>query len=306
LFYFRHEYGRLVALLVGRVGLHHLEAVEDAVQCALLAALTAWVANGIPDNSGAWLYRVAHNNLLSVLRKDQRHQHILDGSADQGADNGAEPVSLAFAGEVRDELLRMLFVCCDEKIPQESRLVLALERLESRAKRDADALSELAASAAALEEEANERARDTQRAESALATRRRRFDEAIAEGKISGKAFTRIALEHQSALVHVEASTKAANKARAALDKNLAQRATIEDRTEDIATRKKRLEPQRTIRQLDVTQDTILTAAKLTAAQLISFVMREYLPSMPMTPQTFVQRVLCVHVRKEIKVFPAS
>jgi len=86
----------------------------------------------------------------------------------------------------------------------------------------------------------------------------------------------------------------------AALDKNVAQRATIERRAEDIAADKKRLEPQRTIRQLDVTQDTILTATKLTAAQLISFVLREYLPSMPMTPQTFVQRVLCIHGRKEI------
>lgn len=38
--YFRHEYGRLVAVLVRRVGLHYLDAVEDAVQGALLAALT--------------------------------------------------------------------------------------------------------------------------------------------------------------------------------------------------------------------------------------------------------------------------
>jgi hypothetical protein len=106
-------------------------------------------------------------------------------------------------------------------------VISELERLESRAKRDADALSELAGSAAALEEEANERARDAQRADSALATRRQRFDEAIAEGKISGKAFTRIALDHQRALVHAEACAKAANKARAALDKNLVQRTTV-------------------------------------------------------------------------------
>src|SRR5712692_8273040 len=69
----RHEYGRLVAILVRRVGLPHLEAVEDAVQGALLAALTAW-ANSIPDNPSAWLYRVAQNHLVGVLRKDQGHQ----------------------------------------------------------------------------------------------------------------------------------------------------------------------------------------------------------------------------------------
>ena len=72
---------------------------------------------------------MAHNHLLGVLRKDQGHQHILDGAPDHGADDGEEPASPAFAGEVRDELLRMLFVCCDEKIPQESRLVLALKTL---------------------------------------------------------------------------------------------------------------------------------------------------------------------------------
>jgi len=127
--YFRHEYGRLVAVLVRRVGLHHLEAVEDAVQGALLAALTTWVADGVPDNSGAWLYRVAHNHLLGVLRKDQGQRQILDGMADQELGDDASPVSPAFAGEVRDELLRMLFVCCDEMIPQESRLVLALKTL---------------------------------------------------------------------------------------------------------------------------------------------------------------------------------
>jgi RNA polymerase sigma factor (sigma-70 family) len=127
--YFRHEYGRLVAILVRRVGLPHLEGVEDAVQGAVLAALTAWVANGIPDNPSAWLYRVAQNRLVGVLRKDQGHQRILDGAADQDAHEGEEPVSPAFDGEVRDELLRMLFVCCDETIPQESRLVLALKTL---------------------------------------------------------------------------------------------------------------------------------------------------------------------------------
>jgi RNA polymerase sigma factor (sigma-70 family) len=127
--YFRHEYGRLVAVLVRRVGLHHLDAVEDAVQGALLAALTAWLANGIPHDPEAWLYRVAHNHLLGVVRKAQGHQRILDGVADQDAHEGEEPAPPAFAGEVRDELLRMLFVCCDETIPQESRLVLALKTL---------------------------------------------------------------------------------------------------------------------------------------------------------------------------------
>jgi hypothetical protein len=43
----------------------------------------------------------------------------------------------------------------------------------------------------------------------------------------------------------------------------------------------------------------ILTATKLTAAQLISFAMREYLPSMPMTAATFIRRVFTIHGRNE-------
>jgi RNA polymerase sigma factor (sigma-70 family) len=127
--YFRHEYGRLVAILVRRVGLPHLEAVEDSVQAALLSALTAWSTDGVPRDAGGWLYRAAHNHLMGTLRKNQARQRILNDTAGEDADTSEDAVSPAFADEVRDELLRMLFVCCDESIPRESRLVLALKTL---------------------------------------------------------------------------------------------------------------------------------------------------------------------------------
>lgn len=180
-------------------------------------------------------------------------------------------------------------------------VVSELERLESRARRDADALKELGSETAALETAVDEHTREQQRAESALTTRRRRMDEAIAHGQTTGKVFARIALDHQQALVRAETATKLATKSRAALEKHRARCAAIEQRADEIAARRRHLEPQRTIRQLDTTQDTILTATKLTALQLISFALREYLPSMPMTPQTFIQRVLSVRGRKQIE-----
>ena len=64
--FFRHEYGRLVALLTRKVGVRHLDVVEDAVQGALLAALTGWTAQRRPDDPGAWLYRVAYNSLMGI------------------------------------------------------------------------------------------------------------------------------------------------------------------------------------------------------------------------------------------------
>ena len=94
-------------MLVRRVGLFHLEAVEDAVQGALLAALTAWAASGIPDNPSAWLYRVAHNHLVGVLRKDQGRQRVLYGATDQGADNGEDPISPALVRQLAAAVVRV-------------------------------------------------------------------------------------------------------------------------------------------------------------------------------------------------------
>lgn len=180
-------------------------------------------------------------------------------------------------------------------------VVTELERLASRAARDTESHRQLAAEADDLARAAAESTRLHQRAVTALATRRGRFDELIATGKTNGKTFGRVALEHQQSLVRAESAGKAATKAQAALENNSTRRAEIERRQEAFAARKKHLEPQRTIRQLDVAQDMILTATKLTAAQLISFAMREYLPSMPMTAATFIRRVLTIHGRKEIR-----
>jgi RNA polymerase sigma factor (sigma-70 family) len=126
--FFRHEYGRLVAQLANKVGVRHVELVEDAVQSALAAALTAWVASGLPRDPSAWLYRVACNQLLGALRKDAGRLRILTSTHDLDRE-ADDPTATHYPGEVRDDLLRMLFVCCDDAIPRESRIVLALKTL---------------------------------------------------------------------------------------------------------------------------------------------------------------------------------
>ena len=132
--FFRRNYGRLVAVLARQVGVQHVDLVEDAVQTALMSALTAWVANGVPDAADAWLYRVARNQLVGTLRKDAGRLRILDGAGGEApaADSDmatVAPVSPRLDGEVGDDLLRMLFICCDEAIPRDSRLVMALKTL---------------------------------------------------------------------------------------------------------------------------------------------------------------------------------
>ena len=128
--FFRHEYGRLVAMLSCRVGVQYIEVVEDAVQSALMCALESWTVAGLPDNPPAWLFRVAHNNLFGELRQRSRRRRILEQNPEEeevGTPVGGPEIFLA--GEVHDDLLRMLFVCCDHAIPLESQLVLALKTL---------------------------------------------------------------------------------------------------------------------------------------------------------------------------------
>jgi hypothetical protein len=180
-------------------------------------------------------------------------------------------------------------------------VVTELEKLAVRAQRDGEALARLTANRPALTAAAAATTTADHRAQAALATRRRRLDVRVAAGKTGGAPFARIAVEHQGALVHAEQTAAAATAAREALAHNEARTAKLEQQLADLAARQRHLEPQRAVRQLDVAQDMILTATKLTALQLISFAMRMYLAALPMTADTFISRVFSLRGRKEIE-----
>jgi RNA polymerase sigma factor (sigma-70 family) len=127
--WFRHEYARVVAMLTRRVGAQHLERVEDAVQDALMAGLTTWTAHGLPVDPGAWVYRAAWNRLIQDLRRTSGRLRILQHAGGDLVTSAHQSVSPSLPDEIHDDLLRMIFVCCDDAIPSESRLVLALKTL---------------------------------------------------------------------------------------------------------------------------------------------------------------------------------
>lgn len=125
--FFRHEYSRLVASLTRRLSVRNFGLAEDAVQSALERALKSWSLRGVPPNPAAWLYQVAYHHALDVLRRDLRW-----GSLEQNTSSAewlASPVSAPVEEEIQDDLLRMIFVCCDPALAQEAMVALALKTL---------------------------------------------------------------------------------------------------------------------------------------------------------------------------------
>src|SRR6516165_122561 len=111
--FFRHESGRLSAVLTRSLGVRRLDLVEDVVQAALVQALETWSRRGVPEEPAGWLYRTARNLAIDALRREHTHARALPQLADD-AERTSAPPETHFADEIGDEPLRLLFVCCHE------------------------------------------------------------------------------------------------------------------------------------------------------------------------------------------------
>lgn len=127
---FRHEAGKMAAVLTRVLGFSNIETAEDIVQDTLLKALNAWKFQGIPKNPSAWLYAVAKNNAIDIVRKEKRlakqQQNIL---LDSEWTLGSTMSQLFLSNEIEDSQLRMIFACCHPAIPYESQIALTLKVL---------------------------------------------------------------------------------------------------------------------------------------------------------------------------------
>ena len=74
---FREVSGKVVAVLMRRFGVHHIELIMDAVQDAFEAGLIRWRYEGLPRVPEAWLMTVAHRKLLNQLRKESHRPDMI-------------------------------------------------------------------------------------------------------------------------------------------------------------------------------------------------------------------------------------
>jgi RNA polymerase sigma factor (sigma-70 family) len=127
--FFRHEAGRLAAVLTRIFGWRNFDLVEDMVQTTLADALQAWRVRGVPDNPSGWVYRIAKNKIFDALRRDRIGQRVMREWAATHPTHDSGLDDLFLDSEIEDSQLRMIFACCHPRLPRENQLALTLKTL---------------------------------------------------------------------------------------------------------------------------------------------------------------------------------
>jgi RNA polymerase sigma-70 factor (ECF subfamily) len=104
-----------------------LDTAEEAFQDACLRALNNWPKNGPPRDPAAWLIMVGRNAALDGVRKRSRQTELPDeailsdlGDAEERAADHIDE------SHYRDDVLRLLFICCHPDLPATQQVALAL------------------------------------------------------------------------------------------------------------------------------------------------------------------------------------
>jgi len=104
-----------------------LDVAEEAFQEACLRALKSWPVNGPPRDPAAWLIFVGRNSALDEMRRRSK----LDSLADEELVSDVEDTEAALAEKLdssayHDDVLRLLFICCQPDLPATQQIALAL------------------------------------------------------------------------------------------------------------------------------------------------------------------------------------
>jgi RNA polymerase sigma-70 factor (ECF subfamily) len=105
-----------------------LDAAEDAFQEACLRALKTWPVKGPPRDPVAWLIFVGRNFALDEVRRRSKQTELPpdDDISPEPQDTQGELAERLDASHYRDDILRLLFICCHPDLPATQQIALAL------------------------------------------------------------------------------------------------------------------------------------------------------------------------------------
>lgn len=125
---FRHEAGKMIAVLTRIFGIHNLQLVEDTVQETFLRALRTWTYRQIPENPSAWLMQVARNHAIDLIRRKQKLADISEELVIRLKSDTDDAIGEFFLDtEIADSQLRMIFACCHPALDAEDQIALTLK-----------------------------------------------------------------------------------------------------------------------------------------------------------------------------------
>ena len=104
-----------------------LDLAEEAFQDACLRALKSWPENGPPRDAAAWLIMVGRNAAIDQVRRRSRQEALPDEATISDVDDVETPMAERLDGaHYRDDVLRLLFICCHPDLPATQQIALAL------------------------------------------------------------------------------------------------------------------------------------------------------------------------------------
>jgi RNA polymerase sigma-70 factor, ECF subfamily len=126
----RLESARLIAGLARYTG--DIGLAEDLAQDAVVAALEQWPSEGVPLNPGAWLMTVAKRRAIDSFRRNAElaKKYAEIGRVLAAEEAGVQPdFDRAFADDIDDDLLRLIFTACHPVLSVQARVALTLRLL---------------------------------------------------------------------------------------------------------------------------------------------------------------------------------
>jgi RNA polymerase sigma-70 factor (ECF subfamily) len=104
-----------------------LDVAEEAFQEACLRALKSWPADGPPRDPAAWLIFVGRNFVLDEVRRRKKQEALPAEELVSNLDDAEAPVAERLdRSHYRDDILRLLFICCHPDLPANQQIALAL------------------------------------------------------------------------------------------------------------------------------------------------------------------------------------
>jgi RNA polymerase sigma-70 factor (ECF subfamily) len=104
-----------------------LDTAEEAFQDACLRALKSWTKNGPPRDPTAWLILVGRNAALDGVRRKSKLTDLPAEEVLSDLDDVEAPLAERLDGsDYRDDVLRLLFICCHPDLPPVQQIALAL------------------------------------------------------------------------------------------------------------------------------------------------------------------------------------